>query len=157
MLLAPFSEIPFYRYSLTWRQYFPLIDNDVLTFAYRLNYEGTIGSHAPFYALSYISVVGEQIDKEGMGGADTGRGLMRCRVVGSAEISNPRVTVTPSLKAFRASAMFWFQRVKRAKRQRSSATYVAISRPTTRQRIRPRPVSAPPIPSLSICSPTTEM
>ena len=82
LLLAPFSETPFYRYSLTWRQYFPLIDNDVLTFAYRLNYEGTFGSSAPFYALSYISVVGEQIDKEGMGGADTGRGLMRCRVVG---------------------------------------------------------------------------
>ena len=82
LLLAPFSETPFYRYSLTWRHYLPIIDNDVLTFAYRLNYEGTFGSNAPFYALSYISVVGEQIDKEGMGGSDTGRGLMRCRVIG---------------------------------------------------------------------------
>jgi len=82
VLLAPLSEIPFYRYSFTWRHYLPLIENDVLTFAYRLNYEGTFGSQAPFYALSYISVVGEQIDKEGMGGSDTGRGLMRCRVIG---------------------------------------------------------------------------
>jgi hypothetical protein len=82
VLLAPFSETPFYRYSLTWRHYLPLVENDVLTFAYRLNYEGTFGKQAPFYALSYISVVGEQIDKEGMGGADTGRGLMRCRAVG---------------------------------------------------------------------------
>ncbi|MBR4823080.1 MAG: BamA/TamA family outer membrane protein [Bacteroidales bacterium] len=82
VVLAPVSEVPFYRYSATWRQYFPLVENDVLTFAYRLNYEGTFGSQAPFYALSYISVVGEQIDKEGMGGSDTGRGLMRCRVIG---------------------------------------------------------------------------
>ena len=82
VVLVPVGEVPFYRYSFTWRQYFPIVENDVLTFAYRLNYEGTFGSRAPFYALSYISVMGEQIDKEGMGGSDTGRGILRCRVLG---------------------------------------------------------------------------
>ena len=73
---------PFYRYSLTLRQYFPLIDNDVLTLAYRLNYEGTLGKNAPFYVLPYMTVMGDWYDRDGMGGYRTVRGLMRDRVIG---------------------------------------------------------------------------
>lgn len=73
---------PYYRYSLTFRQYFPLISNDVLTFAYRVNYEGTIGNSAPYYALPFITVMGENFDKDGMGGYRTVRGIMRDRVIG---------------------------------------------------------------------------
>ena len=73
---------PHYRYSFTWRQYFPLVKNDVLTFAYRLNYEGTIGSNAPYYVLPYMTVMGDYYDRDGMGGYRTTRGLMRSRVVG---------------------------------------------------------------------------
>lgn len=76
------TENPFYRYSLTFRQYFPIVDNDILTFAYRLNYEGTLGSSAPYYVLPYITVMGENSDKDGMGGYRTVRGIMRNRVVG---------------------------------------------------------------------------
>ena len=76
------SSIPHYRYSFTWRQYFPLVRNDVLTFAYRLNYEGTIGSNAPYYVLPYMTVMGDYYDRDGMGGYRTTRGLMRDRVVG---------------------------------------------------------------------------
>lgn len=76
------SETPFLRYSFTWRQYLPLIGNDVLTFAYRLNYEGSFGSKDPFYALSYMTVMGEKNDLEGMGGYNTVRGIMRTRVLG---------------------------------------------------------------------------
>lgn len=76
------SHIGFYRYSATWRQYLPIVKNDVLTFAYRLNYEGTIGNSAPFYALPYMTVMGEKSDLEGMGGYNTVRGIMRTRVVG---------------------------------------------------------------------------
>ena len=76
------TSIPHYRYSFTWRQYFPLIKNDVLTFAYRLNYEGTIGSNAPYYVLPYMTVMGDYYDRDGMGGYRTTRGLMRARVVG---------------------------------------------------------------------------
>lgn len=80
--LPGISKIPYYRYSLTWRHYLPIVSNDVLTFAYRLNYEGTFGNKAPFYALSYITNMGEKCDFEGMGGYNNVRGIMRTRVVG---------------------------------------------------------------------------
>ena len=80
--LPGISKIPYYRYSFTWRHYLPLVGNDVLTFAYRLNYEGTFGSSAPFYALPYMTVMGEKQDYEGMGGYNSVRGIMRSRVVG---------------------------------------------------------------------------
>ena len=80
--LPGISESPYYRYSLTWRHYLPIVKDNTLTFAYRLNYEGTFGSYAPFYALPYISNTGEKPDMDGMGGYHTVRGLMRTRVVG---------------------------------------------------------------------------
>lgn len=76
------SEEGYYRYSATWRHYVPIVKNDVLTFAYRLNYEGTFGNSVPFYVLPYITVVGERTDLEGMGGYNTVRGIMRTRSVG---------------------------------------------------------------------------
>ena len=76
------STTPYYKYSATLRQYFPIIPNDKLTFAYRLNYEGTFGNYAPYYVLPYITVVGTNYDRDGMGGYRTVRGLMRNRVQG---------------------------------------------------------------------------
>ena len=76
------SHIGYYRYSATWRHYLPIVKNDVLTFAYRLNYEGNIGKSAPYYVLPYMTVMGEKSDLEGMGGYNTVRGIMRTRVVG---------------------------------------------------------------------------
>ena len=76
------SKIPYYRYSFTWRQYFRLIPGDVLTLAYRINYEGNFGNKAPFYALPYMTAMGEKNDADGMGGYNTTRGIMRTRVVG---------------------------------------------------------------------------
>lgn len=73
---------PYYRYSLTFRHYVPIVKNDILTFAYRLNYEGTIGKSAPYYVLPYITVMGPSYDRDGMGGYRTIRGLMRNRVQG---------------------------------------------------------------------------
>ena len=76
------TKIPYYRYSATFRQYLPFVGNDVLTFAYRLNYEGTIGKNAPYYVLPYITVMGANFDRDGMGGYRTIRGIMRNRVQG---------------------------------------------------------------------------
>ena len=73
---------PYYRYSMTFRHYLPIVKNDVLTFAYRLNYEGTIGKSAPYYVLPFITVMGPSYDRDGMGGYRTIRGLMRNRVQG---------------------------------------------------------------------------
>lgn len=69
-------------YVVNWRQYIPIIDRNTLTFAYRVNYQGTLGNTAPFYALNYLSVLGSDNDVEGMGGYKTTRGIMRSRVVG---------------------------------------------------------------------------
>lgn len=80
--LPGISKIQYYRYSLTWRHYLPIVKDDVLTFAYRLNYEGNFGNKAPFYALPYITNMGEKCDFEGMGGYNTVRGIMRDRIVG---------------------------------------------------------------------------
>jgi len=76
------TKNPFYRYSLTFRQYLPIVKNDILTFAYRLNYEGTFGNNAPYYVLPYITVMGENYDRDGMGGYRNVRGMLRDRVVG---------------------------------------------------------------------------
>ena len=73
---------PYYRYSMTFRHYLPIVKNDILTFAYRLNYEGTIGKSAPYYVLPFITVMGPSYDRDGMGGYRTIRGLMRNRVQG---------------------------------------------------------------------------
>ncbi|MBO7243506.1 MAG: BamA/TamA family outer membrane protein [Alistipes sp.] len=74
------TTIPYYRYSVTFRHYVPIVKNDILTFAYRLNYEGNFGDDAPYYVLPYITVMGSNYDRDGMGGYRTIRGIMRNRV-----------------------------------------------------------------------------
>ena len=76
------TKHPYYRYSATFRHYVPIIKNDVLTFAYRLNYEGAIGNSTPYYMLPFITTMGSTYDREGMGGYRTTRGMMRNRVQG---------------------------------------------------------------------------
>ena len=76
------TENPYYKYSATFRHYLPIVENDVLTFAYRLNYQGTFGKNAPYYILPYITTMGQDFDRDGMGGFRTIRGLMRNRVQG---------------------------------------------------------------------------
>lgn len=76
------SSHDFYRYNFTWRQYFPLLNRDRLTLAYRLNYTGTFGSDIPFYSMPYMNVMGKDKDRDGMGSYNTVRGIMRDRIVG---------------------------------------------------------------------------
>ena len=73
---------PYYRYSATFRHYIPIVSNDVLTFAYRLNYEGCFGNSSPYYVVPYLTTMGPQYDRDGMGGYRTVRGMMRNRVQG---------------------------------------------------------------------------
>ena len=73
---------PYYRYSATFRHYIPVVKNDVLTIAYRLNYEGAIGNKSPYYVIPYLTAMGAHYDRDGMGGYRTVRGVMRNRVQG---------------------------------------------------------------------------
>ncbi len=73
---------PYYKYSATFRHYVPIVKRDILTFAYRLNYQGTFGKEAPYYILPYFTTMGQSYDRDGMGGFRTIRGIMRNRVQG---------------------------------------------------------------------------
>lgn len=76
------AESSFAKLSLTHRQYFTIIKDD-LSFAYRLNYQTTIAGHTPFYYQSTM-VVSElrTVTAEGLGGFSSLRGIVRNRVVG---------------------------------------------------------------------------
>lgn len=76
------AESSFAKLSLTHRQYFTIIPQD-LSLAYRLNYQTTIAGHAPFYYQSQV-IVSELkgASSEGLGGSSTLRGIRRNRVLG---------------------------------------------------------------------------
>ncbi len=76
------AESSFSNLSLTHRQYFTILPND-LSFAYRLNYQTKLGGNMPFYYRSQM-IVSELrgASSEGLGGAKTLRGVRRNRVVG---------------------------------------------------------------------------
>ncbi len=76
------GDFAYSRLSLTHRQYFTIIEND-LSFAYRLNYQGTLGGNVPFYMLPYmINSFSLSSNTDGLGGSRTVRGMLRNRVVG---------------------------------------------------------------------------
>lgn len=76
------SSNSYYRYAATFRHYVPIVKNDVLTFAYRISYEGNFGKDAPYYALPFNTMIGNESDKDGFGSYRTTRGVLRTRVVG---------------------------------------------------------------------------
>ncbi len=80
------AESGFSRFSLTHRQYFTLIKND-LSFAYRLGWQQTIGGHVPFYYQSQmITTIMTGYATNGLGGSRYLRGALRNRVVGDGVV-----------------------------------------------------------------------
>jgi hypothetical protein len=76
------AESGFTKLSITHRQYFTLIKDD-LSFGYRLNWQQTIGGHVPFYYEPLIiSSVMTGASSTGLGGARSLRGIRRNRIVG---------------------------------------------------------------------------
>jgi hypothetical protein len=69
----------FSRYMLIWRHYIP-IPNEKLVFAYRVNYQGTIGNYLPYYMMPVFNTIGREWERDGLGGYRTVRGMMRGRV-----------------------------------------------------------------------------
>jgi outer membrane protein assembly factor BamA len=77
----------FNRYMLIWRHYIPInfvegsaVPNEKLVFAYRLNYQGTIGHYVPYYMMPVFSTIGREWERDGLGGYRTIRGIMRGRI-----------------------------------------------------------------------------
>ncbi len=80
------GESSFAKLSLTHRQYFTLIPND-LSLVYRLAYQTTIAGDVPFYYQSQvITSVMKGASSEGLGGAKSLRGIRRNRIVGDGII-----------------------------------------------------------------------
>lgn len=76
------GESSFAQISLTHRQYFTLIPND-LSLVYRLAYQSSIGGTVPFYYQSQVvTSVLKGASSEGLGGAKSLRGIRRNRIVG---------------------------------------------------------------------------
>ncbi len=71
---------PYYRYGATFRHYVPIVKDDILTFAYRLGYQGTMGKDAPFYMFPFYTVVGNTLDHVGFGGYRTVRGILSSKL-----------------------------------------------------------------------------
>lgn len=78
------SEKAFSKLAITHRQYFPL-KKEVLTLAYRLGWQATIGGHTPFYMQPYmVNTFTRTTKNDGLGGARSLRGILRNRIVGDA-------------------------------------------------------------------------
>ena len=75
------GDFPYTRLILTHRQYFTLAPN-VLSFAYRLSYQGKLGGTMPYYMLPYAYNSAPDFTRDGFGGSKTIRGVIRDRVVG---------------------------------------------------------------------------
>lgn len=78
------GDFGYTKISATHRQYFTLVD-EILSFAYRLNYQGTLFGDVPFYMQPYqINSFSASSNTDGIGGSKTVRGMLRNRVVGDA-------------------------------------------------------------------------
>lgn len=76
------AEKGFTKLSLVHRQYFTIIPRD-LSFAYRLAYQTTLGGDVPFYyQTQLITSVLKGASSEGLGGANSLRGIRRNQIVG---------------------------------------------------------------------------
>jgi outer membrane protein assembly factor BamA len=72
----------FNKLAITHRQYISLVKSK-LVFAYRLSMQTTLGPQAPYYMLPYqFSSFTKTTKPDGLGGANTIRGVLRDRVVG---------------------------------------------------------------------------
>jgi hypothetical protein len=78
------GDFGYTKISATHRQYFTLV-KEKLSFAYRLNYQGTVSGKVPFYMQPYmINSFSNSSNTDGLGGSKTVRGMLRNRVVGDA-------------------------------------------------------------------------
>ena len=75
------------RLSAHFRHYVGLVDNDRLTFAYHLAYQGIISGDPPFYILQNItSLVVNKTVNEGLGNKNTIRGTLYNRFIGKGYV-----------------------------------------------------------------------
>ncbi len=86
LLLAPSfignSDGAYTRLIFTHRQYFTIVPK-ILSFVYRLSYQGKLTGTMPFYTLPFIFSSAPDYTRDGVGGSKSIRGVVRNRVVGN--------------------------------------------------------------------------
>jgi hypothetical protein len=102
ILVAPSflkSSEAFSRVAITHRQYFTIIKKR-MSLAYRLSYQAKLSGTMPFYMLPFSFNQGPNIDRDGLGGSKTIRGVLRDRIVGEDYVYGniePRLTILKSI------------------------------------------------------------
>ena len=88
-LLAPSflgnGDMSYTKLIATHRQYFTLAPK-VLSFVYRLSYQGKISGTMPYYMLPFVYNTAPEYTRDGFGGKKTLRGVLRNRVVGDGVV-----------------------------------------------------------------------
>ena len=89
LLMAPSflgnGDLAYTRLIATHRQYFTLVPK-VLSFAYRLSYQGKLSGTMPFYMLPFVYNSAPDYTRDGFGGSKTIRGVLRNRVAGDGVV-----------------------------------------------------------------------
>jgi outer membrane protein assembly factor BamA len=75
----------FLKLGITHRQYFTIIRNK-LSFVYRIGYQDKLSGTMPYYMLPFVLNGGNSLDRDGLGGAKTIRGVLRNRIVGEDNV-----------------------------------------------------------------------
>ena len=69
------------KFNAAWRHYLPIIPNR-LTFAYRMGTQLNVAGESPFYLNTYLNqLYMQRVVYEGLGGANSVRGIMRNRIL----------------------------------------------------------------------------
>ena len=69
------------KFNAAWRHYLPIIPNR-LTFAYRVGTQLNVAGESPFYLNTYLNqLYMQRVVYEGLGGANSVRGIMRNRIL----------------------------------------------------------------------------
>lgn len=79
--LGSMSEYNNLKFNAAFRHYLPIIENR-LTFAYRLGTQLNLAGNSPFYLNTYLNqLYMQRVVYEGLGGANSVRGIMRNRIL----------------------------------------------------------------------------
>lgn len=93
--------------SIAHRGYVP-VWKEKITFAYRLNYQGSLHGQMPFYMQQNLSTLFmRQTTSEGLGGLNSLRGILRNRVVGNGYIMG-NIEFRYRIFNFRLFAQNWY-------------------------------------------------
>ena len=69
------------KFNAAWRHYLPIVENR-LTLAYRIGTQLTLAGDCPFYLNTYLNqLYMQRVVYEGLGGANSVRGIMRNRIL----------------------------------------------------------------------------